>query len=169
MLEIKSNGSKWAGESPDPLSKLFEMLATHPLDKRHDDGDCFMTRAHGGEPIYDGLRVVDISDTGPIYPEHPHAVHFAGNFRTYAHGFSIYTDDAEVIEVLRDAIKANMQRADYVAQSPNPYKAGREAASRGLSLGAMPAGLTARDISAWKAGWSYVKWRAELEAAGSEA
>lgn len=163
MLVIKYNG--WNGPGSWPLSKLFEMLATHPLDKSHNDGDCFMTRAHGGEPVYDGLRIVGRVDTGPIYPAHPHAVRFSGTFKTYAHDFCIYTDDAEVIEVLRAAIKENMQRLDYVAQAPNYYREGRLAAARGASLDDTPPDLSTRDARDWNDGWRYARANAAMEAA----
>lgn len=151
MLVINYNG--WKGPGSWPLSKLFEMLATHPLDKRHNDGDCFMTMAHGGAPITDGLRTVGCVDTGPIYPAHPHAVRFSGTFKTYAHNFCIYTDDAEVIDVLSAAIEENMQRPDYVAQAPNYFKEGRLAASCGASPEDIPAGLSMRDARDWNDGW----------------
>jgi hypothetical protein len=33
-MHIQSNGSKWAGESPDPVGKLLDLLEREPLDPR---------------------------------------------------------------------------------------------------------------------------------------
>ncbi len=114
---VEYNGSKWAGDAPDPLSKLFDMLKQHPLDRFWERNGGLWCLAHGstfggrndkGEQIW--------LDTGPIYPEQPYTVRFCGNFLTYSHGFSIETDDAEVIEALHTAIAENMHRPDYLAQ-----------------------------------------------------
>lgn len=56
--------------------------------------------------------------TVPIHPEHPHAVRFCGNFLNYSFGFSLDTDDEELIELLDKLIEQNMQRPEYLqAQS----------------------------------------------------
>jgi hypothetical protein len=117
VIVIEYNGSKWAGSQPDPLCALLDMLATHPLDRVFEKYGCFFTDTRAskfGGYGEDGKEIW--IDLGLIYPEHPHAVRFWGNFFTYSHGFQIDTDDAEVIEVLLGAIEANRQRPDYLAQ-----------------------------------------------------
>lgn len=34
IIEIRHNGSKWAGQSPDPIESLIERLQQHNLDSR---------------------------------------------------------------------------------------------------------------------------------------
>ena len=43
---------------------------------------------------------------------------FFGNFATYSHVFNIHTDDADLIERLTAAIRANQTRPEYLAQKP---------------------------------------------------
>lgn len=49
-----------------------------------------------------------------VYPDHPNAVCFTMNFIGYSFGGSIWTDDPEVIKTLKDAIRENMQKPDYI-------------------------------------------------------
>lgn len=100
MTTIHSNGSKWAGEAPDTIEQLIEVLAQHPLDRRFEDYGNFIDR----DPEWlDGSTK-------------PGVVIFFGNFLTVSHVFNIETDDPEVIERLNRAIKANKRRADYRSQ-----------------------------------------------------
>lgn len=95
MLRVNSNGSKFAGEKPDTIEKLIEVLANHPLDRRFEDNGNF------------------------IMSYNDNCTKFFGNFYTLSHVFNIVTDEADVIEQLTTAIKTNLQRPDYRRQ-PDP-------------------------------------------------
>lgn len=104
---IISNGSKWAGEAPDSVETLLAVLAEHPLDRRFEEYGNFIF-------AYDAQHT-----------------RFWGNFFTLSHVFNIDTDEPEMAERLTAAIRANQQRADYLAQ-PNPERVrpGRIGAAR---------------------------------------
>jgi len=93
MIEIISNGSKWAGESPDPIEKLFEVLQKHPLDRT----------------IFRD-RYFQLSDVDPTQ------VTIHGNFCGVSHVFRIRTNESTLIQQLVEAIAANVQRKDYLSQ-----------------------------------------------------
>lgn len=123
MIVIESNGSKWAGQSPDPLQALFERLANHPLDPSFEDCGNFVGPARTARHVRgyneDGEFVDYYEDTGPLYPMAPSAVSFFGNFYTVSAVFNIDTDEPELIERLTAAIRANQGRADYQAAKGN--------------------------------------------------
>jgi len=86
---INSNGSKWAGEAPDSIEKLVEVLKENALDPMFSDyGKPFITADIGG-------------------------VHFFGNFFNLSHVFNLRTGDPKVIATLTRAIRENMRRDDY--------------------------------------------------------
>ena len=70
---IVTNGSKWAGQGPDPLLCLFGRLRRYRLDSRRVSVDCAPTWGGTEQP-----------------PEG--AAHFGGNFEDFSGVFSIYTD-----------------------------------------------------------------------------
>lgn len=111
------------------IAQLLEMFATYPL--RRDFEGCV---TKGMNPFYDpcpnwvthgdthddeGIKTYYVS---PL----PYGVwSFGGNFYNYNFAFSVYTDEKEMIEKLRSAIKANRKRPDYLAQpkrEPAKYK-----------------------------------------------
>lgn len=53
--------------------------------------------------------------TRPIYPEHPKAVRFCGNFEKFSFGWSLDTDDQSLIKLLDELIAANMATPAYQA------------------------------------------------------
>jgi hypothetical protein len=114
---ISQNGSKWAGDSPDQLSKLLDMLATHPLDRSFENYGNFCSEPRLGVRDEDAQGRPIWVDGDLIYPEQPYVVRFWGNFHTHSHCFEIDTDDAEVIDALLEAIAANKRRPDYLAQA----------------------------------------------------
>lgn len=118
MIVIENNGSKSAGESPDSIDQLLERLAAAPLDPTFEDYGNFVMPARGSRHVrgYDdnGTYVDYYEDLGPIYPEAPDAVMFWGNFFAISARFGIYTDEAELIDRLTAAIRANQQRPDYL-------------------------------------------------------
>lgn len=101
MTEITSNGSKWAGQAPDPVSVLIEVLAREPLDRTFEK--------YGNFAINEGNGIV----------------RFFGNFLTVSHVFNIRTDDPELVATLIAAIKANKRMPAYQAQ-PTPAQADAE-------------------------------------------
>jgi hypothetical protein len=46
-LTIRSNGSKWYGEDPDPIEVLFDTLGKHPLDPSFEDYGNFVFQEKG--------------------------------------------------------------------------------------------------------------------------
>ncbi len=93
MTSIISNGSKWAGEEPDTLEVLCEVLQSNTLDRTFEGFGNFVL-ADAGEPV-----------------------RFWGNFFDVSHVFSIDTDEPEVIERLSGLIRANQQKPEYLAQA----------------------------------------------------
>jgi hypothetical protein len=93
---IQHNGSKWAGDAPDPIEKLYDRLQSDTLDPRWERmGDfCFWQPAE--------------SIPGPMA-----MLRFFGNFYTYSHGFDISTNDPKIIERLTDLIQANKSTPGY--------------------------------------------------------
>src|SRR5262249_4361699 len=93
MLLIRWNGSKWAGEAPDPLETLLQRMKEHAIEPFWLAGDMCEDAA------------ID-SETGLASPT---VRHFGGNFVTYSHAFGIETDEPETIAKLRAAIADNMR------------------------------------------------------------
>lgn len=113
LTVINSNGSGAAL----PIDTLFERLASNTLDPDFERFGNFVSKAHGSvEAGYDHSvtppRLL-YRDTGPIYPDHPNALSFFGNFFDYSHVFNITTDDPELIERLTAAIRANQATPAY--------------------------------------------------------
>lgn len=117
---INSNGSKWRGEQPDDIGLLLVTLNHYSLDPAFEKFGNFITLDpcvgvanpkfnHGdgnSEPQWiDGQRIFEAE--GVAY--------FHGNFYALSRVFSIYTNDAETIQKLTDAIRANQQSGDYLA------------------------------------------------------
>jgi hypothetical protein len=107
---IRSNGSKWAGEQPDDIPALLDVLASTPLDRSFEaygnfynpaPGFCDQLGRHTHPKEYEGLAS------------------FFGNFFCLSHVFNIYTNEPQVIADLLTAIDQNQHRTDYLAQ-PQP-------------------------------------------------
>ena len=107
MLKILSNGSRWAGEEPDSIENLLEVLRVHPLDRSFEHFGNFVDTSPQWGP--------DGTSPSP-YPDNPGVADFFGNFYHLSHGFNIHTDEPEVIALLTKAIRANQERADYLSQ-----------------------------------------------------
>ena len=108
MIKILSNGSRWAGEEPDSIENLLEVLREHPLDRSFEHYGNFVDTS----PLWGP----DGTSPNP-YPDNPGVVVYSGNFSNLSHGFNIHTDEPEVIALLTDAIRANQQRPDYLSQT----------------------------------------------------
>jgi len=103
---ITSNGSKWAGQSPDSIELLLEVLANNPLDRRFE--------AYG-DFIY-GLDSEHGYTTAELRAAAVGWVSFHGNFFKLSHVFNIRSNDSKVIEQLTSAIRSNQKRPDYLSQ-----------------------------------------------------
>ncbi len=117
LTHIDSNGSKFMGDAPDTIEQLLARMQAETLDPVFEEYGNFVSparKAHRECSEATGWKDV-YTDAGPIYPEHPDAMHFWGNFRTYSHVFSIYTDDPALIERLTAAIRANQATPAYQA------------------------------------------------------
>lgn len=98
--EIISNGSKWAGEAPDPIEDLIERLKEHPL--------------HWAICRY-GVMTREHRFAGHTMPA---TWRFHGNFLTISAVFQVCTTDRELARTLARLILANTRRPDYRAQRP---------------------------------------------------
>jgi hypothetical protein len=88
-MRIISNGSKWAGEEPDSLETLLEVLRTETLDPRFEERGSFVTRTRTG------------------------TVRIFGNFLTVSHVFNIEGTEEEMAEAI-NAIEANKRNERYL-------------------------------------------------------
>lgn len=86
---IHANGSKWLGQEPDSIEKLFERLENNTLDPTFEDYGNFAKNRGAG------------------------VVHFWGNFHDVSAVFDIETDDPELVQSLIAAIKANQDTQAY--------------------------------------------------------
>lgn len=103
---IHSNGSKWAGQEPDSIETLLEVLKREPLDRSFEAYGNF---AYANESL-------------------PGTTRFFGNFLHISHVFSIDSNDPAVVKPLRAAIRANKKREDYLSQpkpSQRTYRPGK--------------------------------------------
>lgn len=101
----------------DHVERLLAALSRWTLDPRLEECGPFIDthprhctierRAETWERVY--------IPTTPLYPEHPGAVLFCGNFLDYSFGFRVATDDPEVIAKLTAAIELNRASDRYAA------------------------------------------------------
>lgn len=94
---INSNGSKWAGEEPDTIDKLIEVLAIETIEEYFFKS--FSKKTEDGIVWYQFCPIDKTEDEKRSY--------FFGNFEKLSHVFSIESDEVEVIEKLSNAIKSN--------------------------------------------------------------
>ena len=100
MLEIISNGSKWAGQQPDSIEELLNVLDKYTLDPTFEKYGNFIN----SNPEWLKPEAVE---------EYKGCTKFFGNFMTLSHVFNIITDDTEVIEALTKAINKNVETLQY--------------------------------------------------------
>ena len=89
FTNIISNGSKWAGEDPDTIETLLDVLKEYKLDYR-----C--------RPFIERFNVCPC---GEVY-------HFSGNFKNLSHVFSINTNNKELSKTIMSAISENDKNWD---------------------------------------------------------
>lgn len=92
---IRSNGSKWAGQEPDTINDLLSLLSRETLDPTFEK--------------YGGFIQV-------LYDRGASETNFFGNFANVSHVFDILTDDEDIIQALRSAIRANQATAAYAVE-----------------------------------------------------
>jgi hypothetical protein len=93
MIEIISNGSKWAGEQPDSIADLLEVLAgPYVLDRTFEEYGDFIYRNEDGK-----WRAW-------------------GNFLELSHVFNILADTREELAAIEEAVRLQKERPDYTAQ-----------------------------------------------------
>lgn len=88
-MNVISNGSKWAGEAPDTVEKLIEVLKTETLNPLFEQYGNFVTKETGG------------------------TLHIFGNFCTVSHVFNMRGTAKELRPVLT-AIAAARRRPEYI-------------------------------------------------------
>ena len=96
-IKVYSNGNKLHGPRLDTLPELIAVLAEHPLDR---------TFELYGNFVYQ-------SENGKWWA--------FGNFFDLSHVFRIEADSREELAEIEAAVRANQQRADYLAQ-PVPVR-----------------------------------------------
>lgn len=101
--EIESNGSKWAGESPDSIEKLLEVLKEHTIEERFFSS--WWTA--GKHPKQHWHCPVNYIGKEKELPSYEGWTRFFGNFEEVSHVFRITSNDPEVVELLTNAIKSN--------------------------------------------------------------
>jgi hypothetical protein len=106
---IESNGSKWAGQEPDPIEKLIEVLKTEVIENRFFGKYKSSSRRYeNGQPVK--YTICPISRTRSTSPA---TYIFFGNFEAVSHVFRIYTNDPAVVDQLKTAIMNNQGWKKY--------------------------------------------------------
>ena len=84
---IESNGSKWLGQHPDDLDKLYSMLCDHKLILH----------------FYPGYEAIDNYE----WYRQLGMIRFHGNFQDISHCFSVDTNDSGVIKMMLGHLTVN--------------------------------------------------------------
>jgi hypothetical protein len=110
---ILSNGSKWAGQDPDDIQTLLDVLETDVLDPTFEQYHCY--RPYPFEPMLRAGR------NESIFQPWLGASTFSGNFLTVSHVFNVISKDPGVVEALTEAIKKNMASEKYQQNAYERY------------------------------------------------
>lgn len=110
---ILSNGSKWAGQDPDSIQTLLDVLGDNVLDPMFEQYHCY--RPYPFEPM------VRTGRNGEMFQPWLGAACFFGNFLTVSHVFNIITKDDGVVEALTEAIRKNMATEQYQQNAYERY------------------------------------------------
>jgi hypothetical protein len=92
MIQIISNGSKWADDPPDEIETLLKRLEEYTLDPTFERYGNFIFSPETGDDW---------------------TLEFFGNFFDFSHVFSIITNETEIIEKLTTAIRKNQASEKY--------------------------------------------------------
>lgn len=101
--DIISNGSKWAGEAPDSIEKLFSVLEEATLEPCWEDE---RTKSFICPLVWVYPKLAKHSDKG-FYE-------ISGNFIELSHTFQINTNDKKLVARFKKAINKNMATAKYI-------------------------------------------------------
>ncbi|HBW1703562.1 TPA: pyruvate dehydrogenase [Klebsiella pneumoniae] len=110
---ILSNGSKWAGQDPDSIQTLLDVLGDNVLDPMFEQYHCY--RPYPFEPM------VRTGRNGEMFQPWLGAASFFGNFLTVSHVFNIITKDDGVVDALTEAIRKNMATEQYQQNAYERY------------------------------------------------
>ena len=103
--------SRW---TLDPMNDLSGNDPGHPHAAFHAPFRCLAWGSCISEPIPGtNLTKYRYVGTKPIYPDHPEAVSYLGNFVGYSFGFHVVTDDVDLIAELDRRIAENMSTTAY--------------------------------------------------------
>lgn len=102
---ILSNGSKWAGQNPDDIQTLLDVLETDVLDPTFEQYHCYRPSPYS--------PLVRTGRNEEMFDPWLGASTFFGNFLTVSHVFNIITKDPGVVEALSEAIRKNMATDEY--------------------------------------------------------
>lgn len=100
-IEILSNGSKWAGQEPDSIEQLIEVLKTNDLDLRSFAAFGFISFEENN-----GYTEIDFEE---------HNIRIYGNFAKLSHVFNIkgvYKDLQHLINAIESNISRQCDRLD---------------------------------------------------------
>jgi hypothetical protein len=100
MLEINSNGSKWAGQKPDTIEELLNVLDKYTLDPTFEKYGNFINN----NPIWVKPKAKE---------KYKGCTQIFGNFITISHVFNITTDEPDVIEAITAAVNRNKETTEY--------------------------------------------------------
>lgn len=114
-IRVQSRGRQLYGEAADSLAVVMCRLETYTLNPIFERYGNFVLPCHG--TVFTGFDPTTCKrifiDTGPLYTDAPYAVRFYGNFHDLSAVFQVDTDDAEVIEAVIHAIRANQRSVAY--------------------------------------------------------
>ncbi|MBX3583245.1 MAG: hypothetical protein KF810_15250 [Rhizobiaceae bacterium] len=88
--EIRSNGTRTLGDTPDSIETLLDVLAHHPLNR-----------------MFERVFIENLGNG---------SWRFHGNFLTVSHVFDIRSDDPETVRLLTRAINANRRMPGFRSQ-----------------------------------------------------
>lgn len=107
MVEIVSNGSRWAGQKDASIPDLIKLLKTEAIEK----GLFFKSK----ELIDPEKGTYELFTMCPICKDKKrNCYHFFGNFERVSHVFNIYTDEPKIINTLKSAIMNNTGWKKYI-------------------------------------------------------
>ena len=108
---VKSNGSKWAGEAPDALSKFIDNLEEFVLEPNFEKLG-----------FYGKFKVdSNLSEDHELYPFLGED-YFFGNFHDVSAVFRFHVTNKEVSGKIKAAIDEALQKPDYKAVAAPLYK-----------------------------------------------
>jgi hypothetical protein len=106
-IAINPDGPKRSTAIEESVQTVLARLEKYTLSPNFHP---YVRLAHRGIQLGPGRHL----DLGPLFADAPHALSFFAGFLEFWSPFRIVTDDAELIEVLWDAISANESKPAHV-------------------------------------------------------